>query len=49
MLERELILDALDRSGGRVSGQGGAAELLEMHPKTLYSRIDKLGLRKRYG
>ncbi|MBM3422925.1 MAG: sigma 54-interacting transcriptional regulator [Chlorobi bacterium] len=48
MLERELILDALDRSGGRVSGQGGAAELLEMHPKTLYSRIDKLGMRKRY-
>lgn len=49
MLERELILDALERSGGRVSGEGGAAELLDMHPKTLYSRIDKLGMRKRYG
>ncbi|MCF8382286.1 MAG: sigma 54-interacting transcriptional regulator [Chlorobium sp.] len=49
MLERELILDALQRSGGRVSGPGGAAERLGMHPKTLYSRIDKLGLRKRYG
>jgi len=49
MLERELILDALERSGGRVSGEGGAAERLDMHPKTLYSRIDKLGLRKRYG
>jgi len=48
VLERELILDALDRSKGRVSGIGGAAELLAMHPKTLYSRIDKLGLRKRY-
>ncbi|MGB8248603.1 MAG: helix-turn-helix domain-containing protein, partial [Chlorobium sp.] len=49
LLERELILDALQRSGGRVSGEGGAAERLGMHPKTLYSRIDKLGLRKRYG
>lgn len=49
LMERELILDALDRSNGRVSGRGGAAERLAMHPKTLYSRIDKLGLSKRYG
>ncbi len=49
LLERELILDALQRSGGRVSGEGGAAERLGMHPKTLYSRIDKLGLKKKYG
>ncbi|NHQ59584.1 sigma 54-interacting transcriptional regulator [Chlorobium sp. BLA1] len=48
VLERELILDALDRSNGRVSGVGGAAELLAMHPKTLYSRIDKLHISKRY-
>jgi formate hydrogenlyase transcriptional activator len=48
VMERELILDALDRSQGRVSGQGGAAELLAMHPKTLYSRIDKLHISKRY-
>ncbi len=47
-MERELILDALDRSNGRVSGEGGAAERLAMHPKTLYSRIDKLAIRKRY-
>ncbi len=49
LMERELILSALDRSNGRVSGEGGAAERLAMHPKTLYSRIDKLGLSKRYG
>nr|WP_232209788.1 sigma 54-interacting transcriptional regulator [Chlorobium ferrooxidans] len=48
VLERELILEALDRSKGRVSGIGGAAELLAMHPKTLYSRIDKLCIKKRY-
>jgi formate hydrogenlyase transcriptional activator len=48
MMERELIVDALDHSRGRVSGEGGAAEKLAMHPKTLYSRIDKLAIRKRY-
>jgi transcriptional regulator with GAF, ATPase, and Fis domain len=48
MMERELILDALDHSNGRVSGEGGAAEKLAMHPKTLYSRIDKLAIRKKY-
>ena len=48
-MERSLILAALDRAGGRVSGEGGAAELLKINAKTLYSRIDKLGIRKRYG
>ena len=48
-LERRLILETLERSGGRVSGEGGAAERLEVNAKTLYSRIDKLGIRKRYG
>ena len=48
MMERELIVDALDHANGRVSGEGGAAERLAMHPKTLYSRIDKLAIRKRY-
>jgi transcriptional regulator with GAF, ATPase, and Fis domain len=48
VMERKLILEALDRAGGRVSGDGGAAELLEINAKTLYSRIEKLGIRKRY-
>ncbi|NTU67886.1 MAG: sigma 54-interacting transcriptional regulator [Chlorobiaceae bacterium] len=47
-LERRLILDTLDRCGGRVSGAGGAADLLKVNAKTLYSRIGKLGIRKRY-
>jgi DNA-binding NtrC family response regulator len=46
--EKELIIDALERSNGRVSGTGGAAERLAMHPKTLYSRIEKLRIQKRY-
>ena len=48
LMEKELILDALERSNGRVSGSGGAAERLAMHPKTLYSRIEKLRIHKRY-
>ena len=48
LMEKELILDALERSNGRVSGTGGAAERLAMHPKTLYSRIEKLHIQKRY-
>ena len=48
LMERELIIDALERSNGRVSGTNGAAERLAMHPKTLYSRIEKLHIQKRY-
>lgn len=48
LMEKELIVDALERSKGRVSGAGGAAERLAMHPKTLYSRIEKLRIEKRY-
>ncbi|NTW63893.1 MAG: sigma 54-interacting transcriptional regulator [Chlorobiaceae bacterium] len=48
VMERELILQVLRCSNGRVSGEGGAAEKLGMHPKTLYSRIDKLDIRKLY-
>jgi DNA-binding NtrC family response regulator len=33
MMEKELIVDALERSNGRVSGAGGAAVRLAMHPK----------------
>lgn len=39
------IKAAVDAAGGRVSGPGGAAELLEMKPTTLYSRLRRLGLR----
>jgi PAS domain S-box-containing protein len=44
-LERANILRALEASGGKVSGRGGAADLLEMNASTLASRIKALGLK----
>ena len=43
--ERESITAALRKSGGKVFGPGGAAELLDMRPTTLASRIKALRLR----
>ena len=45
--ERESITAALKQSGGKVFGPGGAAELLNMKPTTLASRIKALGLNRR--
>ena len=45
--QRDAIVAALDRTGGRVSGPGGAAELLGMKTSTLFSRMTALGLRKK--
>jgi transcriptional regulator with GAF, ATPase, and Fis domain len=44
--ERENIRAALDRTGWKIAGPGGAAELLGMKPTTLASRIKRLGLKK---
>ena len=44
--ERENIVRALDHAGWRVSGPGGAAELLEVNPTTLRSRMKAMGIRK---
>jgi transcriptional regulator with GAF, ATPase, and Fis domain len=43
-LESDNIRRALRRAGGKVSGAGGAAELLGIKPTTLASRIKALGL-----
>lgn len=41
-----LYLEAvLERTGGRIYGKGGAAELLEMKPTTLQSKLKKLDVR----
>ena len=45
-LERSTVLEALKRTGWKVSGPGGAAELLGAKPTTLASRIKALGLRR---
>jgi PAS domain S-box-containing protein len=45
--EREAIINALKQTNGRISGAGGAAELLGMKPTTLTSRIAALGLNRK--
>jgi formate hydrogenlyase transcriptional activator len=45
-VERDHILAALQESGGRVSGKGGAAELLDLKPTTLEARMKKLGIER---
>jgi formate hydrogenlyase transcriptional activator len=44
--ERDHILAALRHTGGRVSGNQGAAVLLDINPKTLEARMKKLGIRR---
>ena len=42
--DRDMIVEALRRSGGKVFGPGGAAEILGMKPTTLASRIKRWGI-----
>lgn len=44
--ERRHIEWALQKTAGKISGPGGAAELLDIHPNTLTFRMKKLGIRK---
>ncbi|MGD1030280.1 MAG: sigma 54-interacting transcriptional regulator [Opitutaceae bacterium] len=43
-LERDNLAAVLEKSGWKVKGENGAAELLGVKPTTLISRIKKLGL-----
>lgn len=45
-LQKQNLLKALRQSGWRVSGKGGAAELLGVRPTTLADRIRSFGLKK---
>lgn len=45
-LEKEHIMSTLQYCNGKVSGAGGAAELLDMPANTLFARIKKLGILK---
>lgn len=45
--EREAIEAALKQANGKISGPRGAAELLNMKPTTLTSRISALGINRR--
>jgi len=43
-IERGHIVNMLERTGWRIKGKGGAAEILGIKPTTLYSRMMKLGI-----
>lgn len=45
-LQRQHIYKVLDKTGWRVSGPHGAAKILGINPKTLASRIKKLGIQR---
>ena len=43
-MERQYILSVLKSTRNRIKGSQGAAEVLQMKPSTLYSRMRKLGI-----
>jgi formate hydrogenlyase transcriptional activator len=43
-LEQSHIIDVLEKTGWKVSGSGGAADILGLKPTTLESRMKKLGI-----
>jgi PAS domain S-box-containing protein len=45
-MEKDHIIKVLEHTDWRVSGEQGAATILEMHPNTLRSRMSKLGIRR---
>lgn len=45
-IERTYIIDVLKRCSGKISGTGGAAEILEVPSTTLHSKMKKLGISK---
>jgi transcriptional regulator with GAF, ATPase, and Fis domain len=47
--ERLCIIGALQKTGWKVRGPGGTAELLGIHPSTLESRMKKLGIQRPKG
>ena len=46
-MQREYIMDVLKETNGKVSGRGGAAEILKLNDKTLFAKMKKLGIEKK--
>ncbi|RIV41952.1 sigma 54-interacting transcriptional regulator [Flagellimonas pelagia] len=46
--ERDHILFTLEKCNGKIWGAGAAAELLNLHPSTLKSKMKKLGIKKNF-
>jgi transcriptional regulator with GAF, ATPase, and Fis domain len=47
--ERRAIRRALETTGWRISGSGGAAELLGLKPTTLHAKMKRLGVHRPTG
>ncbi|MFT6130355.1 MAG: PAS domain S-box-containing protein [Neolewinella sp.] len=45
-MQRQYIMEALRRTKGKVTGSGGAAELLKVNGRTLMSKMVKLGIER---
>jgi transcriptional regulator with GAF, ATPase, and Fis domain len=45
-VERDHIIEVLKRCAGKISGAGGAAEILDLPGNTLHSKMKKLGITK---
>jgi PAS domain S-box-containing protein len=45
-VDKRHIIEALNTTGWRVSGKDGAAEILGLNPKTLESRMQRLGIKR---
>lgn len=43
-MERQYILSVLENCNGVIAGKGGAAEILDLPPSTLRSKMEKLGI-----
>lgn len=46
--ERDHIISVLKKCNGKIRGAGGAAELLNVPPSTLNSKMKKLGIKREY-
>jgi formate hydrogenlyase transcriptional activator len=46
--ERDYILEILKITKGNMAGKGGAAELLQLPPTTLQSKMNKLGIKRKH-
>jgi transcriptional regulator with GAF, ATPase, and Fis domain len=47
-MERDYILSVLKQCNFRIAGKGGAAEILNLPPTTLHSKMKKLGIKLGY-
>jgi PAS domain S-box-containing protein len=45
-MERDYVLAVLGKTGWKIEGRLGAAQILNLHPNTLRSRMKKLGIQK---